>query len=141
MATLPNGAGGYQIGDGNLTEVQLNTQATPATATVTATLTTAQLLNGIILGTPTTTAAAYTLPLATDLDAVVTSAKVNSSFDFVVINTNGSGGGVITITTNTGWTIGSSGSQGLMTVTTAGTAQKYRAVKSGDGAWALYRVA
>jgi hypothetical protein len=141
MATLPNGAGGYQVGDGNLTEVQLNTQATPATATVTATLTTTQLLNGIILGTPTTTAAAYTLPLATDLDAVVTSAKVNSSFDFVVINTNGSGGGVITITTNTGWTIGSSGSQGLMTVTTAGTAQKYRAVKSGDGAWALYRVA
>ena len=138
---LPNGAGGYQIGDGNLTEVQMNTQGTPATATVTATLTTAQLLNGIILGTPTTTAAAYTLPLATDLDAVVTSAKVNSSFDFVVINTNGSGGGVITITTNTGWTIGSSGSQGLMTVTTAGTAQTYRAVKSGDGAWALYRVA
>ena len=138
---LPNGAGGYQIGDGNLTEVQLNTQATPATATVTATLTTTQLLNGIILGTPTTTAAAYTLPLATDLDAVVSSAKVNSSFDFVVINTNGSGGGVITITTNTGWTIGTSGSQGLMTVTTAGTAQKYRAVKSGDGAWALYRVA
>jgi len=138
---LPNGAGGYQVGDGNLAEIQLNTQTTPATATVTATLTTAQLLNGIILGTPTTTAAAYTLPLATDLDAVVTSAKVNSSFDFVVINTNGSGGGVITITTNTGWTIGSSGSQGLMTVTTAGTAQTYRAVKSGDGAWALYRVA
>jgi hypothetical protein len=138
---LPNGAGGYQIGDGNLSEVQLNTQTTPATATVTATLTTAQLLNGIILGTPTTTAAAYTLPLATDLDAVVTSAKVNSSFDFVVVNTNGSGGGVITITTNTGWTIGSSGSQGLMTVTTAGTAQKYRAVKTGDGTWALYRVA
>jgi hypothetical protein len=138
---LPNGTGGYQVGDGNLAEIQLNTQTTPATATVTATLTTAQLLNGIILGTPTTTAAAYTLPLATDLDAVVTSAKVNSSFDFVVINTNGSGSGVITITTNTGWTIGSSGSQGLMTVTTAGTAQTYRAVKSGDGAWALYRVA
>jgi hypothetical protein len=138
---LPNGAGGYQVGDGNLAEIQLNTQTTPATATVTATLTTTQLLNGIILGTPTTTAAAYTLPLATDLDAVVTSAKVNSSFDFVVINTNGSGGGVITITTNTGWTIGSSGSQGLMTVTTAGTSQAYRAVKSGDGAWALYRVA
>jgi hypothetical protein len=71
----------------------------------------------------------------------VSSAKVNSSFDFVVVNTNGSGAGVITITTNTGWTIGSSGSQGLMTVTTAGTSQTYRAVKSGDGAWALYRVA
>jgi hypothetical protein len=137
---LPNGAGGYQVGDGNLTEVQLNTQATPATATVTATLTTAQLLNGIILGTPTTTAAAYTLPLATDLDAVVSSAKVGSSFEFVVINTNGSGAGVITITTNTGWSIGTSGSQGLMTVTTAGTAQNYRAVKTGDAAWSLYRV-
>ena len=117
---LPNGAGGYQVGDGNLAEIQMNTQGSPATATVTATLTTTQLLNGIILGTPTTTAAAYTLPLATDLDAVVSSAKVNSSFDFVVVNTNGSGSGVITITTNTGWTIGSSGSQGLMTVTTAG---------------------
>ena len=140
MATLPNGAGGYQVGDGNLNEVQMNTQGTPATATVTATLTTAQLLNGIILGTPTTTAAAYTLPLATDLDAVVSSAKVGSSFEFVVINTNGSGGGVITITTNTGWSIGTSGSQGLMTVTTAGTAQNYRAVKTGDGAWSLYRV-
>ena len=23
---LPNGAGGYQVGDGNLSEVQLNTQ-------------------------------------------------------------------------------------------------------------------
>jgi hypothetical protein len=137
---LPNGAGGYQVGDGNLSEVQLNTQTTPATATVTATLTTAQLLNGIILGTPTTTAAAYTLPLVTDLDAVVSSAKIGSSFDFTVINTNGSGSGVITITTNTGWTIGSSGSQGLMTVTTAGTAQMYRAVKTGDGAWSLYRI-
>jgi hypothetical protein len=137
---LPNGAGGYQIGDGNLSEVQINTQATPATATVTATLTTAQILNGILLGTPTTTAAAYTLPLGTDLDAAVPSAKVNSSFDFTVVNTNGSGGGVITITTNTGWSIGSSGSQGLMTVTTAGTAQSYRAVKTGDGTWSLYRV-
>ena len=137
---LPNGAGGYQLGDGNLNEVQIRTQATPATATVTATLTTAQLLNGIILGTPTTTAAAYTLPLAADLDAAVSSAKVNSCFDFTVVNTNGSGSGVITITTNTGWSIGSSGSQGLMTVTTAGTAQTYRAVKTGDGAWSLYRV-
>jgi hypothetical protein len=137
---LPNGGGGYQVGDGNLNEVQLNTQATPATATVTATLTTAQLLNGIILGTPTTTAAAYTLPLAVDLDNAVSSAKVNSSFDFTVINTNGSGGGVITITTNTGWSIGTSGSQGLMTVTTAGTAQAYRAVKTGDGTWSLYRI-
>jgi len=138
---LPNGAGGYQVGDGNLSEVQLNTQITPATATTSATLTTTQLLNGIILGTPTTTAAAYTLPLATDLDAVVSSAKIGSSFDFTVVNTNGSGAGVITITTNTGWTIGSSGSQGLMTVTTAGTSQMYRAVKTGDGAWSLYRIA
>jgi len=138
---LPNGAGGYQIGDGNINEVQLRTQATPATATVTATLTTAQILNGILLGTPTTTAAAYTLPLATDLDAAVPSAKVNSCFDFTVVNTNGSGAGVITITTNTGWSIGSAGSQGLMTVTTAGTAQSYRAVKTGDGAWSLYRIA
>jgi len=134
---LPNGAGGYQLGDGNISEVQIRTQAAPATATATATLTAAQLANGIILGSPGSSAASYTLPTVADVEALVSSAKVNSSFDFSVVNVDGSGGGVITLVTNTGWTL-----VGLMTVVaTAGTAQAFRARKTGDGSWTLYRIA
>lgn len=135
---LPSVGGGYQFNDGNLNEVKLTVAQAPATATDSATLTVAQLTNGIIIGTPTTTAA-YTLPLASDLDSTLTNAKVGSTFDFRVINTTTAG--VITMTTNTGWTIGSSGSQGLMTIAaTAGTVRSFRARKLGDASWALYAI-
>ena len=138
---LPSVGGGYQPNDGNLNEIKVSVAAAPATATSSATLTVAQLTNGIILGSPGSSAAAYTLPLATDLDATLTNAKVGTTFDFRVINVDGSGSGVITMTTNTGWSIGSSGSQGLMTVAaTAGTVRAFRARKTGDGTWALYAI-
>ena len=135
---LPSVGGGYQFNDGNLNEVKLTVAQAPATATDSATLTVAQLTNGIIIGTPTTTAA-YTLPLASDVDAALSNAKVGSTFDFRVINTTTAG--VITMTTNTGWSIGTGGSQGLMTVAaTAGTVRAFRARKTGDNAWALYAI-
>lgn len=135
---IPTVGGGYQFNDGNLNELKVSVAAAPATAVDSATLTSAQLTNGIILGSPTTTAA-YTLPLASDLDALLTNSKVGTIFDFRVINVTGSG--VITMTTNTGWTIGSSGSQGLMTVAaTAGTVRAFRARDTGDGTWALYAI-
>ena len=134
---LPNGAGGYQVGDGNLNEVQLITQAAPPTATATATLTVAQITGGILLGSPGSSAAAYTLPTGSSLDSTVSSAKVNSSFDFSVINVDGSSSGVITMTAGTGWTI-----VGLATIAaTAGTTGSFRARKTGDGTWTLYRLA
>lgn len=134
---LPNGAGGYQLGDGNLNEVDLFIQPAPVALTSSVALTTAQLQNGIILGSPGGTAASYQLPTCAALDADVSSAKPNSSFDFSVVNVDGSGTGVITLTTNTGWTL-----VGLMTVAaTAGTAQAFRARKTGDGTWTLYRIA
>jgi hypothetical protein len=135
---IPSVGGGYQFNDGNLNEVKVSVAAAPTTAVDSATLTAAQLTNGIILGSPTTTAA-YTLPLASDLDALLTNSKVGTVFDFRVINVTGSG--VITVTTNTGWTIGSSGSQGLMTVAaTAGTVRSFRARRLGDNSWALYAI-
>ena len=135
---IPTVGGGYQFNDGNLNEVKVSVAAAPTTAVDSATLTAAQLTNGIILGSPTTTAA-YTLPLASDLDALLTNSKVGTVFDFRVINVTGSG--VITMTTNTGWTIGSSGSQGLMTVAaTAGTVRSFRARRLGDNSWALYAI-
>ena len=127
--------GGAQIGDGNLAEVNLNAIPVPATATATATLTVAQLTNGIILGSPGASAASYTLPTVATLDAALGNAKIGSSFPISVVNVDGSGSGVITLVTNTGWTL-----VGLMTVAaTAGTAQLFRARKSGDGTWVLYR--
>ena len=135
---LPSVGGGYQFNDGNLNELKMSVSAAPATATDSATLTAAQLINGIIIGTPTTTAA-YTLPLASDLDALLTNSKVGTTFDFRVINTTTAG--VITMTTNTGWTIGSGGSQGLMTIAaTAGTVRSFRARRLGDNSWALYAI-
>jgi len=135
---LPNGSGGYQLGDGNLNEASFRVIPAPATATATATLTAAQVLSNILLGSPGTSAASYTLPTVADLEAALPSAtKAGVSFDLSVVNVDGSSSGVITLVTNTGWTL-----VGLMTVVaTAGTAQLFRARKTGDGAWSLYRVA
>jgi hypothetical protein len=134
---LSNIGGGSQIGDGNIAEVTLYPIPAPATATGDATLTVAQLTNGIILGSPGSSAAAYTLPTCALLDAALVNGKVGSSFDFSVVNVNGSASGVITVTTATGWTL-----VGLMTVAaTAGTAQAFRARKTGDATWTLYRIA
>jgi hypothetical protein len=132
---LPNGAGGYQLGDGNQSESVMGYAAAPATATDTATLTAAQVLNGIILSTPTA-AAAYTLPTVADLEAALSSANVGSTVDFVVINLASSDYD-ITMTTNTGWTVTGGG---VVVVQQASSAQ-FRARKTGTGTWQLYRIA
>jgi hypothetical protein len=135
--TIPNVGGGSQIGDGNLNEVVLAAIPAPVTAAGDATLTVAQLTNGIILGSPGSAAAGgYTLPTGAALDDLLTNAKIGSSFDLSVVNVDGSSSGIITLITNTGWTL-----VGLMTVVaTAGTAQAFRARRTGDGTWVLYRV-
>lgn len=134
---LPGVGGGRQLGDGNLNEPVIGAIPAPQTATASATLSAAQVLGGILLGSPGSSAAAYTLPTVATLEASLSNAvKVGSSFDLSVVNVDGSGSGVITMTTNTGWTL-----VGLMTVAaTAGTAQLFRARRTGDGAWSLYRI-
>jgi hypothetical protein len=127
---LPNGAGGYQIGDGNLTEVNIGVQAAPTSKAAAATLTAAELTNGIIIYTGAT--ATLTLPTVADTEALVSSAKNNSSFDVNFINT---GAGTLTIAVGTGWTL--VGTATSATVTSAA----WRARKTGDSAWSLYRIA
>jgi hypothetical protein len=127
--------GGYQVGDGNLNEAVLTNIPAPATATVTATLSAAQVINGILLGSPGASAASYTLPTTAALNNVLGNTKIGSAFEFNVINVDGNTSGVITLVTNTGWTL-----VGLMTVVaTAGTAQLFRARRTGDTTWTLYR--
>lgn len=133
---LPSIGGGRQLGDGNADEVVLGTQNAPAAATATATLTIAQLVTGIVLGSPGSSAATYTLPTVALTEATLVNAKTNSSFDFSVTNVDGSGSGVITMAVGTGWTL-----VGLATVAaTAGTTGRFRARKTGSGAWTLYRL-
>ena len=129
---LPNGAGGYQYTDGNINEVALEVQGAPAAYTAAAApLLVSDVTNGII----TYTAAGANnlqLPTVANLEAVVSSAKVNSSFEFSVVAL---GAGTGTLTTNTGWTL-----VGSMAVAT-GTASRFLARKTGDGSWTLYQVA
>lgn len=127
---FPNGAGGYQVGDGNLGEVQINTQTAPVSKAAAATLTAAELANGIVQYTGAT--ASLTLPTVADLEVLVSSAKNNSSFDVNFINT---GAGTLTIAVGTGWTL-------VGTVTSATlTSAAWRARKTGDGTWTFYRIA
>ena len=128
---LPNGAGGYQLGDGNLTEVILSVQSTPTAKTAVATLTAAELVTGII--TYTGAAVALTLPLGTDLDAAFPSMKVNSSFDFYIINTGATN--AATVTANTGVTL-----VGVAAVSAA-TSCNWRVRKTADATYVAYRIA
>jgi hypothetical protein len=129
--------GGRQLGDGNASELILGSQGAPATMTSTAAITAAQLATGMILGSPGSSAATYTLPTVALWEAVASNSHTNSSFDFFVNNIDGSGSGVITVAVGTGWTL-----TGLATVAaTAGTGSHWRARKTGDGAWTCYRLA
>jgi hypothetical protein len=129
---LPNGAGGYQLGDGNVGEAQLFVQGAPTALTAAATATAAQLANGLF--TFNGTAGNLTLPTVADLEADVSSAsKVNAAFDFFVINID-AGTDDVTVATATGWTL-----VGTMAVT-ENTSGHFRARKTGDGTWTCYRI-
>jgi hypothetical protein len=122
--------GGYQFTDGNVSESTMVIQGTPATATAAATLTVAQLLSGIVVcsSTPGT----QTLPTVALLEATLTNSKVDAGFEVSFVNTAGS---TLTLAVGTGWTI-----VGTLTAATV-TSALFRARKTGDGAWTLYRIA
>jgi hypothetical protein len=127
--------GGYQLGQGS-SETVMGYMAAPNTATSTATLTTTQLLGGMLLGSPGTSAATYTTPTGTAIDAVLVNAKTGSFFDLTIQNVNGSSSGVITLAGGTGVTI-----SGLATVVaTAGTSESWRFRKTGTGTYTAYRL-
>lgn len=129
---IPNGAGGYQVGDGNVGQVLLETQGAPAAKTAAATLTAAELAGGIITAT-LTGAADLTLPTAALTDALISSAKVDSSFDFYVINLTAATHAA-TVAIGTGWTLVGAGA------VAAASSGHFRARKTGDTTWTCYRI-
>jgi len=144
IMALPNGAGGYQLGDGNLNEPVLGYLAAPTTETgVTAvTLTAAEVTGGILIANPGTTGTTYTMPLVvtsgatTGVNDLVPSAKVGSTFNWVIVNI-GTTTGDITMAagTGTGWTI-----VGSLTIDNE-TSASFVARKTSDTTWTLYRTA
>ena len=138
---LPNIGGGSQIGDGNVNETVMGVQGAPQTATATATLSVAQITGGILVGSPSGTAATYTLPTATLIDATMNNAKVNSTFELTIINL-GTTSGLITVAVGTGIT-----AVGNLVVAITGSAAgvggaaQFLFRKTGDAAYSVYRVA
>ena len=128
---LPNGSGGYQLGSGNLNEILMGTQTAPTAKTAAATLTPAELATEII--TYTGAAAALTVPLGTDIDNAFPSMKVNSSFDFSIINIGGTN--AATVTANTGCTL-----VGVAAVS-ANSSCIWRVRKTSDATYVFYRIA
>jgi hypothetical protein len=131
---LPNGAGGYQLGDGNLLEAQLTVQTIPTTLTGDTTLTADQVVVGLVVCKKASDATlTVTLPTATLLDAAVPSAKVGSAFELTICNDNNSGSSsTVPVTTGTGITI-----FGSVTVPRHG-ALTYRFVRTGDAAYSAF---
>jgi hypothetical protein len=129
---LPNGAGGYQVTDGNVGEPLLFVQGAPTALTAAATVTAAQLANGLF--TFDGTAGNMTLPTVADLEAYVSAAsKVDAAFDFFVVNIDG-GTDDVTVAVGTGWTLVGAGQ------VDNGTSGHFRARKTGDGTWTCYRI-
>ena len=133
---LPNGAGGYQVGDGNRNEPRIGYANAPQTATSTATLTAAQITGGILYANPSTSAATYTLPTASEIDSAVSSATTGSTFDLSIVNV-GTSSGTVTLSMGTGVTDG--GNAAVAVAVTSSALFRFR--KTGDGAWSVYKIA
>jgi hypothetical protein len=131
---LPNGAGGYQVGDGNVGEAVLSVQGAPTAVAAAATMTSAELSNGLFVFNGA--AGSLTLPTVALVEADITAAsKVNAAFDFIIINIDASGSDSVTLAVGTGWTI-----VGVAAVA-VNTSAQFRARKTGDGSWTAYRIA
>ena len=93
------------------------------------------------MGNPSTTAASYTLPTATLIDATMTNMKVNSTFTLRIVNL-GTSSGVITVVVGTGIT-----SVGNLLVAITGSAAgvggaaEFLFRKTDTAAYSVYRVA
>jgi hypothetical protein len=129
---IPNGAGGYQLGDGNVGEAQLSVQGAPTLLSADVTLTAAQISNGLFTVDSAADITA-TLPTVALLEADVNSAKVNTSLDFAVVNIDSAY--QVTFAVGTGWTIVGSA------IVLEATSGQFRARKTSDTTWTLYRIA
>lgn len=140
---LSNGAGGYQIGDGNVGEVSFFNTDTPAVLTgASVTITAANLATGLCtMDSGGTDAGTYVFPTGALLDAAFPSLKVGSSFDCAFVNIGDNAANDVTFTAGTGNTlVGNDVIQDALTKTN-NTSGIFRFRKTGDAAYTIYRIA
>jgi hypothetical protein len=118
-------------------------QGAPTAKTVSATLTAAEVLAGIItVNQAAAGASAQQLPLATAIDTALPTFVAGDAFDFSVINISTVDAEDASVTTNTGWTL--VGNMDIHAYSAAGSLNSsalFRARKTGTAAWTLYRLA
>ena len=139
---LPNGAGGYQVGDGNIGEVSFsNTSAPVALTGASVTITAANLAAGVCtMDAGSTSAGSYVFPTGALIDAAFPSLKVGSTFDCSFINIGDNAANDVTFTAGTGNTlVGNDVIQDALTKT-SNTSGTFRFRKTGDAAYTIYRV-
>lgn len=120
---------------------RLLSQGAPAAKTVSATLTAAEVLTGIItVNQGAAGASALQLPLATAMDTALPDSAAGDAFDFSVINISTVAAEAASVTTNTGWTLVGDMDFAANSAITTKSAGRLRARKTGTGAWVLYRL-
>lgn len=123
--------------------VKLVKQGAPAAKTVSATLTAAEVLTGIItVNQGAGATSALQLPAAADLDTALPDAAAGDAFDFSVINISTTDTEDASLTTNTGLSL--VGSMDVHAYSAAGSldaSARFRARKTGSAAWSVYRLA
>ncbi len=139
---LPNGAGGYQVGDGNLGEILFFPQSAPNALTgATVTVTAANLANGIVtMDSGGTDAGTYTFPTGALIDAAFPSLKVDSAFDVSFINIGDNAANDVTFGAGAGNTIVGNAVVQDGATATANTSAVFRFRKTGDAAYTIYRI-
>lgn len=117
-------------------------QGAQTAKTVSATLTAAEVMTGIItVAQGAAATSAQQLPLATAMDTALPDSAAGDAFDFSVINISTVDAEDASVTTNTGWTL--VGSMDIHAYSAAGSlnsSARFRARKTGAGAWTLYRI-
>lgn len=118
------------------------TQGAPTAKTVTAAITAAELVTGIITTTGATGPSVHQLPTGTLLLAACPGFAPNDSFDFSIINTGTGANDDATITVNTDVTIVGNPTAGSLTDATiiSGSA-RFRARYTTGVTWIVYRIA
>lgn len=139
---LPNGASGYQVGDGNLSQIAFYNSAAPDALTgATVTVTAANLAKGLCtLDSGGTDAGTYTFPSGALLDAAFPSLKAGSTFDCAFVNIGDNAANDVTFSAGAGNTlVGNDIVYDSLTKTNP-TSGIFRWRKTGDAAYTIYRI-
>lgn len=153
-ATSTNGNGGSVVltpgakagsgADGVILQrgIVMRKQGAQAAKTISATLTAAEVLTGIItINQGAGATSAQQLPLATAMDTALPDSAAGDAFDVAVINISTTDAEDASVTTNTGWTL--VGNMDFHAYSAAGSLNSsglLRLRKTGAGAWTAYRI-